>query len=402
MAGIIEETDMNEPTRLALASAVLNGSAHRHTILEKFKYRYCAAAPERGIDVRRLQAVCEEMERREMGYRVFVVFVAIIAVIAAPDAPVISILAVLATVPVFAFKVYWERFVLAPRFTAEGYDQEALDRDYPLAQSVILEDASVDRINVIVYKGFVPFAFAGDVTARVTFSVDVSRGCEGRSPQRVAIPELYEAVADAIAGQGTDGLRQKDCLLVSGQDVRRIHEILPNPLARPRHHLEENQVRQWEGCCDNRVRHYRWIEVASWDDELIVSYFLRYALRGNALYCEIVQCVLTPPSDRYRRVDRLRKFSVSELISWWLWTAGTAPFGAAVSLDRLRQNSRGSWRTYQRRGRGAPAQGDRPGSALRLWRQSLSPREHGEPIVSPLLPANGRRTTREDPGSMHP
>jgi hypothetical protein len=73
------KAQQNEATRLALASAVIQGSAYRRRILKKFKTRYRAYAPEIGIDVPRLLSICSNIERREVTYEIIFVALLIVA-----------------------------------------------------------------------------------------------------------------------------------------------------------------------------------------------------------------------------------------------------------------------------------------------------------------------------------
>jgi hypothetical protein len=92
---------------------------------------------------------------------------------------------------------------------------------------------------------------------------------------------------------------------VHGSDIREDKEILPDEFGRPGQVLSGERLQLYRHSSDSRVRHYLWVRVRDWGNDLVVSYFLRCALRGTNLFVEIKRFLLTPLADQYRAVDAL-------------------------------------------------------------------------------------------------
>lgn len=325
-------SERQEVTRLALAAAVLKGTRFRQRLLEKFKYRYSAIAPEGTLDVPLLLGVCKALERREFGFRLTFAFIVVIAVAAALAQSLgLFLFAVLATAPVWLFKRHEEHFVIAKMFSADEFSPEATAVAFPREQTPEAVAAAKGDVNVHVYKGFTPFSFAGDIIQRVSFTVDLSKGEQGQTPKEVTVGAVYNAVTTSLTSGNPDGIWLKDCLFVAGQDVQGVPSLLPDRFGRPVHHVSPGDMAQWVGGKDSRVRHYKWLAISDWSGELIVSYFLRFSIKGVALHCEITQSVLTPFASDVRLVDRLPSLSLFQKVSWFLGVGAAAPFVAVGS-----------------------------------------------------------------------
>jgi hypothetical protein len=215
------KAQQNEATRLALASAVIQGSAYRRRILKKFKTRYRAYAPEIGIDVPRLLSICSNMERREVTYEIIFVALLIIALFSMMMIAFYGILFVSLglTVPVALYKFYNEHFLIGQIFSASRFSKEPPEKVFPLVDAPNQGEVAFDFMNVCVYKGFSPFYFAGQIVGRVSFIVDVTRGAENRPARPFVVSELYDVVSAALLEAHRDVFYLKDVLLISGQDV---------------------------------------------------------------------------------------------------------------------------------------------------------------------------------------
>ncbi|MFI6278926.1 hypothetical protein [Streptomyces sp. NPDC050988] len=73
-------------------------------------------------------------------------------------------------------------------------------------------------------------------------------------------------------------------------------------------YVEEPEARKVAIASDEQVRHFLGIRVGSWDDDVIVSTFVRPSTHGDILYLEVIVHVLLPVDMAYRRpVDRVER-----------------------------------------------------------------------------------------------
>jgi hypothetical protein len=88
------------------------------------------------------------------------------------------------------------------------------------------------------------------------------------------VSELYDVVSAALLEAHRDVFYLKDVLLISGQDVSSMPEVLPKRYGRPLHWIDEEQMAHWMDACDSRARYYKWLAVVDWGGDLVVSYFI--------------------------------------------------------------------------------------------------------------------------------
>ncbi|MDE3198534.1 MAG: hypothetical protein KGN84_19455, partial [Acidobacteriota bacterium] len=199
--------------------------------------------------------------------------------------------------------------------------------------------------NLIVYSGFSPFVGAGTNLGGWSFVVDISRpsttlGYTER-PEPFTVDQLYDAIERRLEDAGLEGLALKDYFFVSGRDIRENREILPDLFGRPTQVLEAKHVMKYVTGSDSHVRHYKWIRVHDWGQELIMSYMLRCSLHGSNLYVEITRFVLTPLADQYRRIDHLKEPGAVESIGALLVALIAGPvravFTPLILLGRMNE-----------------------------------------------------------------
>ena len=302
--------ERTDTTRLLTAAAVLNGSTFRTQVLDQLRDTNLAKPVELGLDVRLLAHVCTAIERRERRYEWgFVLLIPIGLALAAID-PVLALLAVVVASAALLFhRDHQRRYSLAAHFAKDAYEPEQVRTRFEttLEPEVSAGVTDEDR-NLIVYRGFTPFAGAGISLGGWSFVINLEKAKEGSiayRPQPFELEDLYHEVDESVGRLALDGLAASDVYFVSGTDIRHDRDILPDIHARPIDRLSPELARHYKNSSDSRVRHYRWYRIHDWGNELIVSQFFRCSRRGRLMFVEINRYLLTPLADPYRKVDML-------------------------------------------------------------------------------------------------
>jgi hypothetical protein len=80
------------------------------------------------------------------------------------------------------------------------------------------------------------------------------------------------------------------------------------------------------------TREYLCVRVGAWSEELVISMFVAFDLRGNTLYSEFHPCVLPPVQDSFHLVDRLPARLTPRLLLRVAWHVPAAFAGGALSV----------------------------------------------------------------------
>jgi hypothetical protein len=96
----------------------------------------------------------------------------------------------------------------------------------------------------------------------------------------------------------------------------------------------------------NSAREYLCVRVGSWDEELVVSIFVGFDLRGNTLYSEFYPYVLPPVISSFHLVDRLPARLTPGLLLRVGWNVSA---GVPITMIRAVARTAGGW---ARRARG--------------------------------------------------
>lgn len=305
----------DETTRLLCASAWTGGHGFRKKVLDCYEEGRSAAAPEVGLDIGLITQVCKFAEDREKRYDwLFLLIGLAAAIVAAAVAPELGVaVAVLASAALFLQKSLQEQGILRRYFQRGKFDASAVTGRLtaPLNPEVT-GGFPAEGQNLIVYQGFAPFVGAGSNLGGWSFTVDTHKpreqGLDGaQAPQAVRFEsdELYTAIDRSIQSLGLERLTIRDFCFVNGGDIREDRNILPNVYGRPLQVLDSAAAAGYRKTSDSRIRHYQWISINDWGNELVMSYFLRCALRGTTLFVEINRFLLTPLVDTCHAIDKL-------------------------------------------------------------------------------------------------
>ena len=300
---------MSHTTRLLCASAFLAGNQYRAKVLEFLGDPNRAIAPEVGTDLRLVAQVTKFAAEREQKFQWYFFATACVAFLGALIEPVIGVaLLILGGTTVAIAKAWPERFTFTRLFAKHVYDPETVARQFS-AELKADETAGlpVEDQNLVVYQGFSPFVGAGTSLGGWSFVVNVAKGKEELGnklePRKFATGELYDDIARSIETLRLNGLSQRDMYFANGSDIRDDRTILPDSHSRPVQRIDDELGGQYRNENDPHIRHYKWIRVMDWGNELTTSYFLRCSLRGSHLFVEINRFLLTPIDSSYRAVD---------------------------------------------------------------------------------------------------
>jgi hypothetical protein len=146
---------------------------------------------------------------------------------------------------------------------------------------------------------------------------------------------LNSTIEEKLMQLNLQSLETKDCVFVNGSDLSPGSIILPNRYAAPKQVLSEAEITALSEAADHNKRIYKWILIKDWEDEIIVSYFLRCALRGNSLFVELTRSLLTPIDDQYRKIDQIPMPTLGYRYNWITGSILVAAFSVVGSLFNL-------------------------------------------------------------------
>jgi hypothetical protein len=309
---------MPAPLDRYLAATVLRDGSFRTKLFELVQKERQALAPELGLDLQRLFHLSALVEAREHWYQALFTGLILLGLAGwlwfgpTPLGSLILPLTLLATGITYFYKTYDERYHLVPLVKdKQGYDPaqltQRLEKRYRARPSP--RPLPGPDQNLVVYKGFIPFVGAGFDLNGWSFPVNISRPRE-EAGQRAwikpfTLTELYAAVDKAIRQCRFESCNSCDFLFVSGKQIRGLDWILPDPAASPVLRVDEEYAHQYLALNDPMVRHYKWLRIFDWHNELILSYFLRFSIRGDHLFVEVNRFLLPPLQAAYRKIDQM-------------------------------------------------------------------------------------------------
>ena len=171
---------------------------------------------------------------------------------------------------------------------------------------------------------------------------------------------------------GLQGIESKDFLFVNGTQVRDFVWLLPDIAQPPLTTVAPEIIQRYVEQSDPTVRHYKWIKVFNWQNELVISYFLRFSLQGDHLFVEVNRFLLGPIKKKYHAIDNsdapdgFGEKTVA-IIAVAIFAALSVPFVAI--RDGAGLVAKGWSRLWVGRTTQQTAEDDEAQCAFRLWRQ---------------------------------
>jgi hypothetical protein len=179
--------------------------------------------------------------------------------------------------------------------------------------------------NVTVYSRYSPFVGAGVLRETWSFAVDLARsaarpdrfGYDGGPPVElppVQVTDLQRWVTERLSrlgdvhlygGDRLTGLQLQRQVFVNGQAIRGSELFLPDPHGAPTIRIDEGMLQRIAHDQTGPVRQYLCVRASSWEEELVVSFFLHMAITGRTLFMESTICLLPPIKPEYHKVDSM-------------------------------------------------------------------------------------------------
>jgi hypothetical protein len=335
----------SQTTRLLCATAFLGGAKFRDGLFNYLENESHGVSPELGVDMQLVAQVCQFARNREKRFQNYLLLALLAGAVVLLVLPVAGMAVfVVATAAIYFTKTFRERTMLINAFRSDQFVGSHVSKTYRAEiEASAISALPQDDQNLIVYTGFNPFLGAGTELGGWSFTVDLSKPREEYGNTLATISfvntELYDAIDTALSNAGLDGLASRDFYFVSGREIRDDKEILPDIYGRPAQRLDTHRALEYQMASDSRVRHYKWIRIHDWEQELVTNYFLRCSIRGRTLFVEINRYLLTPLQAKYRAIDGLPPLDRQRTIGLFIAALFIGPIYAAfmpfVLLGRL-------------------------------------------------------------------
>lgn len=154
--------------------------------------------------------------------------------------------------------------------------------------------------------------------------------------------EQLRLPAEYAAQLGRDrlrGLEIDECVFLPVEGLLRREDAPYHPQA-----FEEHRARAVEEGAEKR-RHFLRIRVGGWEEELVVTVFVRIHTQGRMLTLEIAPHVLLPVREDFKNADRTaHRFRHNNVLGKAAWAGARVPGSAAGSLVVLGKAVAYGWR----------------------------------------------------------
>jgi hypothetical protein len=329
-------------TRLAAAAMIGPFNRIRRMVLEMAENEHTSPAPEPGVDTRFLLGFANYLERRAYRFRRTVFLIGVVGLVGvAMEQPAIVIVAGLASMIVAFVAVHGDRS-LKGLFQVKGFSADRIRKKCWIPPHEV-EYARLPREdqNLILYSGFMPFEFAGEMIGSWSVAIDVQRGREDLGtrldPKAFGASELYEKLCGAIRNATSAEVSIADVALASGVQPEESCFNGATRLGNPIQVLPAERIGSLHGARDAKLRHYKWVRVQNPPSELIMSYFLRCSLDRKNLYVEVDRVFLGPIAAAHHGADELPPEEFGDILLQLqvsivagplqsLWAVASAPF----------------------------------------------------------------------------
>jgi hypothetical protein len=364
----IPSQNYSEAVRCCLATLVGGSLFLRGRIIRSARNPTLAPALEIGIDQKEAVILCHLVERREWTYRlsltVISAFTALVIVGSNFDitTAIAAVgLACLVAAPLSGSRSF-QMTSLLRKFTRHAAPWRVPPPDEVGLESFDLSCVGTRRQNVLLYRGFAPFDFAGYALGGWSFVVDIRKRKEAtREPDdtRLNIPDLETAIQAALAHQYGTRIEAHELLAIHGvdsdilpletrpqwsdpEDLRQVQDpnfpydrfatklVGPAPVNAPRVCLSPDEISSILSCNPHRARRYLWFSLTDWDGQVALSFFIRFELRGRTLFVESTRTLLPPIPDPTARHGYIIE-ETSPIFSREFWSAARrAPLDLVV------------------------------------------------------------------------
>nr|BFD83108.1 hypothetical protein StreXyl84_25090 [Streptomyces sp. Xyl84] len=237
-----------------------------------------------------------------------------------------------------------DRFPDAASDPAERADSPRFQR---LKERIRLEQ----HAPLIMYRETRPFCGAGRAHDTWVLAVEM-RPVEGRQPRPLRNRTVLDTVRPLLEGLRLppeyaghavrDRLRRlelDECVFLPAEGLTRREDAPYDRQA-----FEEHRERAVEEGAEKR-RHFLRVRVGGWEEELVVTVYVRVHTQGRMLMLEIAPHVLMPVREDFEDADRMaHQFRNNSVFGRITWAAGQVPASAVRSFVTLCQAAGHAWR----------------------------------------------------------
>ena len=176
---------------------------------------------------------------------------------------------------------------------------------------------------------FVGSGFDLDGWSFVTF-VDKPASTGPKNQIRAFSDEEINQALDVALNESIPNIKCDEVFFVRGLDARNDGYILPDLAQPPRQQIAPDQVKGYSGL-DSMVRGYKRIQITEWGGEIIITCFLRCALRGNSLFVEFRRFLLPPIAPQHRAIDKMGEDTFASAVATVLMSIFVGPIYAVLA-----------------------------------------------------------------------
>ena len=335
------DNSSNHVNRYLIAKLLLD-SSYRQKLKMMMENEHRAFAPELGVNLGQVARIGLLLENRDKRYKTIFFWIFLISLMIFWNNPVAGFwIYILVSLGVYYQKSQQERFYLMKFVSKQYNDLDFLEKELSAkfgGQNLSREIPDGDQ-NLVVYSGFIPFVGSGYDMGGWSFPINIQKPKESLGAvselRPFEIEDLYLHIENTLFNCGLDGLSTQDLLFVNGRQVRDITWILPSKHSYPVRLVDNQFVEDFKKKNDSDIRHYKAVRIFDWGNEIVVSYFLRFAIKGKYLFIEANRFLLTPVAEQYREIDTY----LSPEIKDYLGLAGSCliigpfvVFGGALSV----------------------------------------------------------------------
>lgn len=310
----------DEVTRL-LGAQILLDKNFRQTVKAIFSDA-TSFAPEFNLDVKTLLGISYSLDQSERRNQMVTVglqiafLVALVVSLAIPYGVVLSILGVGGLT--FFVLLHRNRSRLRGDIQLFGKDTFSIEK---VRQKFRVQDTRLEERlphpdqNFIAYSGYKPFVGAGVPAGAWQIPVALITQDKKEPLYRAPFDEadVYAAIEAHLAKIDLVGLQIRDYVYAPGQQIRNRADLFDRVKDTPRQVLPAQVVKKYNAGQSEVARYYKWISVSSWGGEVVTSFFLRFALSGNALFVEFSKYVLPPVSPAYQEILAVETYSTGQI-----------------------------------------------------------------------------------------
>jgi hypothetical protein len=337
--------NQSEIQRLCLAKVITSGTWLRKAIINEARDPALAPALEIGLDKREIVLLCNHIEDEENLYRTaFTLILALIAFVWLASRGEFFSLIDWSTVGA-AITLLGAACIVAGirQARAEARLRQVSPHSFRRSGPTVRNGAQKFDMccvgepdqNVVLYRNFSPFDFAGIPLGGWSLVIDTEKRTSVPPPEaaELSIGELEHRIRKAVSNQLLSRAEYRELLVLNGKDSnilpyevrdRRIHdagfslEQDPNiwwdksarrpssdyvPVFAPQVRLSAEQVRDVAAQHPEKARRYLWFAIAAFGEQIVLSYFLRIRIDKRILFVEHNRYLLGPVPDTTWRVN---------------------------------------------------------------------------------------------------